>query len=809
MVTVEGCEPVAKRGSRLLAWPIGGFLALIGVIFTAGGLYLAALGGSPYYFLAGLGLLATAIFLFRRDTRAVRIYALVLVGTTAWAIGEVGFAGWPLVPRLVGPFLLGILLLPWLLRRGGSGRLPWNIPGFLLGLVVAIGLGALVHMLGPPDPGDPLYDRGIAPVPAAVPQAQSVPPVSKIGEWLSYGNDTGGSRFSPLTQITPANVGQLQPVWIFHTGLGSAGKHGGLEVTPLKVGDILYICNSSSDVIAIDAETGKQVWRFNANADATGVQIAACRGVTYYRVPGATGACAGRILSPTLDARLVALDAETGKPCEDFGDHGQVSLLKGMGHVFKGYYYTTSAPALIRGKVVLGGWVSDGQYWGEPPGVVRAYDAVTGRFAWAFDPGKPDDHSEPTGERTYTRATPNSWAPMSADEALGLVYIPTGNATPDYYGAQRRRFDDRFSSAVIALDGDTGAVRWVFQTTHHDLWDYDVPAQASLVDLPSPAGVVKALVQPTKRGEVFLLDRVTGKPLAQVAEVPVPTAGAAPGERISPTQPFSVGMPTFRGPYLREKDMWGVSPLDQLFCRIQFKRARYQGPLTPPGLTPFVVYPGFLGGTDWGGVSIDRDRHLMIINSNRVPVYAQLMTRAEADRRGIHVMTHGVKSDAPGGQAQANTPYAGMILPFLSPTLSPCNAPPYGFITAVDLATRKVVWNHPIGTAQNSGPFGIATHLPIPMGLPNTGGSIVTRGGVVFIAATQDRMIRALDVKTGRVLWSAALPAGGHATPSTYWSDKSKRQFVVQPAGGNPTMLSGSSDTIVAYALPSGSGSAH
>jgi quinoprotein glucose dehydrogenase len=809
MVTGGGREPAEARVRRLVAWPVGGLIALLGLVFAGGGFYLASLGGSAYYLLAGLGLLATAFFLFRRDARALRLYALILVGTTAWGIAEVGFAGWQLVPRLVAPFLLAILFVPWLLKRQAGGRLPWTVPGFLLGLVLAVGLGAVIHAMGPADIADPLFDRGIAALPASRIQSQSVPAVSGAGEWLSYGNDTGGSRFSPLTQITPANAGQLQPVWTFHIGIGSAGKTGGLEVTPLKVGGNLYVCNGSSDVIAIDAETGKQVWRFKANVDATGVQIGACRGVTYYRAPGLTGPCAGRIISPTLDARLVALDAETGKPCEDFGTHGRVSLLGGMGHVIKGYYFATSAPAVIRGKVVLGGWVSDGQYWGEPPGVVRAFDAVTGRFAWAFDPGRPNDHSEPKGARTYTVATPNSWAPMSSDEALGLVYIPTGNATPDYYGAQRRPFDDRFSSSVIALDGETGAMRWTFQTTHHDLWDYDVPAQASLVDLPTSTGIVKALVQPTKRGEVFVLDRVTGKPLADVAEVKVPTKGAAPGERISPTQPFSVGMPSFRGPDLREKDMWGVSPIDQLFCRILFKRARYEGPLTPPGLTPAVIYPGFLGGTDWGGVSIDRDRNLMIINSNRVPVYAQLITRAEADKRGIRIATQGVRSDAPGGQAQAYTPYAGIILPFLSPTLSPCNEPPYGFITAVDLVTGKVVWHHPIGTARDSGPFGIASHLPILMGLPNTGGSIVTRGGVVFIAATQEKRIRALDVKTGRELWSAPLPAGGHATPASYWSDKSKRQFVVQAAGGNVTLISGVSDAIIAYALPSGSKTAH
>lgn len=786
-------------------WLLIVIVALMGLVLGAGGAQLAWLGGSLYYLLAGVALLTVAVLLVRRDRRATRLYMLLFLATIAWAIAEAGFDGWALMPRILAPALLGACFLPLIWqRRKESKSFPWTGGGFAAGAVLALVIGTAAYRLGPPEPADPVWQMGRTSLPGPTGFASTAPALSDKGEWLSWGGDTGGSRFSPLDQITPANVAGLKPAWTFRTGLGAIGTKGGLEATPLKVGDKLFICTGASDIFALDAETGRQIWKFQAQAKAKGVQIGACRGVAHYSVPNASGLCASRILSATIDARLVALDAETGRPCPDFGSNGQVSLLKGLGHVIDGYYYVTSAPTLIQGNVVVGGWVSDGQYWGEPSGVIRAFDAKTGKFAWAFDIGRPNDHGEPAPGKEYTRATPNSWAPMSADDALGTIYVPLGNATPDYYGAQRRPMDDAFSSSVVALDGKTGALKWRFQTTRHDLWDYDVASQPSLVDLKIGGRIVPALVQPTKRGELFVLDRRTGKPLRPVVDRPVPTSHAAPGERIAPTQPFSPGMPSFRGPDLRERDMWGVSPLDQLYCRIKFRQARYEGTMTPPGLTPSINQPGYLGGMNWGGVSIDRSRNLMIVNSNRVPVYAQLVPRKEADRMGIRMSKNGVNSEKPGGQAQAFTPFGAVILPFLSPSLSPCNEPPFGLITAVDLNSGKVVWHHRLGTARDSGPFGTRLGLPIPIGLPNIGGSIVTKSGLVFIGATQERRIRALDVRTGEELWSSALPAGGQATPATYWSDRSKRQFVVISAGGNVALLAGAGDTIVAYALPAG-----
>jgi quinoprotein glucose dehydrogenase len=780
-----------------------GVLSLIALALLTGGGWLFALGGSPYYLLAGAALAVTGFLVWRGRREGMWLYAGIVVATLGWSIWEVGFSGWGLMPRLVAWLVVGIgFLLPFIRRnltpfamlRPALRRVA-SWPGFAGAVGIAAVLGTAAHALGPVS-SDPLFQTGRE-EPGAVRRILAATDPATAGDWLHYGNDSGGSRFSVLDQLTPANVAGLKPVWTLHFGGPERGPLTSLEVTPLKIGDALYACTGYNDVLSIDAETGHINWRFRSGVDTTATPHGACRGVAYYRVPGATGLCAARIFTNTLDARLIALDAASGRPCPAFGVNGQVSLLTGMGAVKPGFYYVSSAPTLVRGKVVLGGWVSDGQEVGEPSGVIRAFDATTGAFVWAFDMGRPADHRAPEPGNQYTRGTPNSWAPMSADPELGLIYAPTGVATPDLYGTHRRPLDERYANSVVALDADTGDVRWSFQTSHHDVWDYDVASQPTLVDLPAAGGVRRALVQPTKRGEIFLLDRATGRPLSTVEERSAPQTGKAPGERLSPTQPFSVAMPSFRGPDLREPDMWGITPIDQMLCRIQFRNSRYEGPMTPEGLDPAIVAPGYLGGSDWGGVSVDRDRHLMIVNSNRVPNRNWLIPRAEA-----HPDEGAQQEEERGEVPQRGLPYAAHIGPFMSLLGAPCTAPPYGVLTAVDLVTHKVVWSKPLGTARDSGPIGLASHLPITMGVPNAGGSITTRGGLVFIAATQERTLRALDVTTGRELWSARLPAGGQATPMTYRSPKSGRQFIVVAAGGNKQLLSKPGDTLVAYALP-------
>ena len=776
-------------------------LLLIGLVLLIGGGWLIGLGGSWYYLIAGLMVVGSGAMLWRGRAEGAWLYGVMLAFTLAWSLWEVGFNGWALTARLVAPTVLGLwLLLPhpelrqpqdgWLSRQ--NGRSVW-----LLAIACFV-VGAGLSLLQKRNP-DPMFQAGKTDMPAAGVSATA--PEVASGDWLNYGNDAGGKRFSPLSQLNPSNVKDLKVAWSVPLGDDAAGMATGLEVTPLKIGDTVYACNGRNDVFAIDAETGARRWTYLAHNP----HGKACRGLAYYKVPNATGVCAARIYTATTDARLIAIDLRTGQQCPGFGDKGSVNLLKGLTSAPRGYYAVTSAPTIVRGKIVLGGWVSDGQYWGEPSGVVRAFDAVTGQFAWAFDMGRPGDTREPAPGQTYTPSTPNSWAPMSADEQLGLVYFPTGNATPDYYGAQRRPFDDQYSSSVVAVDAETGQVRWHFQTTHHDLWDYDVASQPTLIDIPTASGAVEhALVQPTKRGELFLLDRVTGKPLANVVEHQVSTTGKVPTERLSPTQPFSDGMPSFRGPDLRETDMWGVTPIDQMMCRIKFKQARYAGPLTPVGLQYAVVFPGYLGGFDWGGVTVDPDRHLLIANSSRFANYDRLITRAAADQKGLKpVGADANNNDLSRGSAQGNTPYAADVAPFESPIGAPCQAPPYGYLSAIDLTTRKIVWTHPIGTAMDTGPFGWASHLPIAMGQPNEGASVVTRGGVLFIAATADRYIRAFDVTTGKQLWQARLPSGGQATPMTYLSPQSGRQFVVIASSGSMLQAhGGAKNALIAYALP-------
>jgi quinoprotein glucose dehydrogenase len=783
---INGTRPGPPRASAVL-------LVLIGLALATGGADLAWLGGSSYYLLAGLAIALCGVLLWRGDRRGTRLYGLVFIATLAWSVWESGLYGWALAPRLFGPALLGVwLLTPWV-QRGLAGQ-PLIRRGGTVAAALAVLLAAGVTLAAvlwsaAPWPSASAADSG--PVPAAAPSAFD-------GDWEHYGATQAGTRFSPLAQLTAANVAGLKLAWTYRTGASPKGLVGTLETTPLKVDDTLYLCTGFSDVVALDAETGRQKWRYEAKPNTRGLFAGICRGVAFYRVPGATGPCSHRILDATVDARLLALDARTGRPCAGFGNNGQVDLWTGMGPVDPGYYFVTSPPTIIRGKAVIGGWVTDGQRLGEPPGVVRAYDATTGALAWAWDPGNPDVHTAPPPGASYTLGTPNSWAPMSADERLGLVYAPTGTATPDYYGGYRTADADKYSSSVVALDATTGAVRWSFQTVHHDLWDYDVPAQPTLIDLP---GGIPALIQATKRGEIFLLDRRTGRPLAAVAEQPTPQRPVA-GDRASPTQPFSVGMPSFRGPDLNEKAMWGITPFDQLWCRIRFRQARYEGPLTPVGLRPTIVYPGYLGGTDWGGVSVDPDRQVMVVNSNRVANYDQLITRTDADRMGLKAIGAHYHGDVGGAVAQAGTPYAAVIAPFLSPLGVPCQQPPFGMLSVIDLKTRKVTWSKPFGTARDSGPLGLESHLPILMGVPNHGGSVVTRGGLIFIAASQERSLRAVDILTGRDLWRAGLPAGGQATPMSYLSQKSGRQFVVIAAGGSPGLRTRAGDYILAYALP-------
>jgi quinoprotein glucose dehydrogenase len=775
-------------------------LLALGFTLAAGGFQLLILGGSAYYSTCGLAVCASGVLLFLRRSEGALVYGLVISATIVWAIWEVGDDGWALMPRVVALVVSGMVLLIPAVHRSLLGRARPSL-GQIAGLATfAIVLGAVLRALIPPlIPIDPLYQTGMSiDGTKAVPVRQAAD--TNGTDWLHYGNDAGGTRFSPLSQISAANVTQLKLAWTFN--VGKTGNR--LETTPLEVDGTLFICTGTNDLVALDAETGKQIWRFDAHAKPA-TPWSVCRGVAYFRIPDASGPCAERIVTNTIDARLIAVDAHDGRLCTAFGKDGQVSLMNGMGEVLSaGYYYVTSAPTIVRNNIVVGGWVADNQYWGEPSGVIRAFDALTGKLAWAWDMGHPDRTGEPPPGETYTPSTPNAWGPMSADETLGVVYVPLSNPTPDFFGGQRRPFDEKYNDALVALDALTGRLRWSFQTLHHDLWDLDIPAQPTLVDVPSAHGIVPAVIQATKRGEVFVLDRASGASLLAIEERPVPQRGAVPEEHLAPTQPFVVGMPSFRGAKLVEGDMWGITPLDQLWCRIKFREARYDGDFMPPGLTPAIATPGSGGGIEWGGVAVDTTRHIILINSNLWPIYSQLIPRAEADRMGLKPFNKENSGEpfAPN-QPQANTPYGARAnIMFLSPLNVPCKRPPFGRLSAVDLTTGKLIWTRVFGSARDLGPLGLRSHLPFDLGTFNLGGGVATESGLFFIGATQDRRFRAYETTNGKLAWEQSLPGGGFATPITYISQASGRQFVVIAASGADGIHPPQDDYIVAYALP-------
>ncbi|MEX1032675.1 MAG: membrane-bound PQQ-dependent dehydrogenase, glucose/quinate/shikimate family [Cellvibrionaceae bacterium] len=763
-------------------------LVVLAVVLVAGGIRLISLGGSFYYLLAGLALAASAVLLWRGKPLGSLLYGGLLVATLAWGFWEVGLDLWALAPRVLPLAVIGLwLLTPWARRPLYANRPPPLIGGAAgwsgVGAVAVI-LVALV-----------MLDARIALAPVSG-SSGAPTAVNARGDWPSYGNTVAGTRYSPLDQINTETVSQLEVAWIRRTGVGGVSK-----ATPIQVNDLLYVCGAGNVVIAYDAENGEERWRFDPQVDPEQLLrvryfSTTCRAVSYYRAPeDYQGECPERILTATADARLLAIDAHSGESCRNFGDNGQVDLTYKMGSVPPIYYFVTSPPAIVRGNAVVGGWVLDNREVNEPSGVVRAFDAVTGEFAWAWDMGRPHTNGEPGEGEIYTRGTPNVWSLFSVDEERGWVYAPTGNETPDYFGAHRQEASERYASSVVALDGTDGSVQWSFQTVHHDIWDYDVPSQPVLIDLPNEdGGITPALLQPTKRGEVFMLNRVTGEPIAEVEERPVPQGGV-PEDWTAPTQPFSIGMPHFRDD-LTEADMWGITPLDQLWCRIEFRKMRYEGHFTPPTTQLTLQFPGNAGGFNWGSVAVDEANHLMIASPMIMANQLRLIPRAE--------MEAGAR-----GSAQLGTPYGASTVMFMSPLEVPCLKPPYGVLAVIDLKTQELVWKRPIGSANESGPLGLKLGLPIPVGTPLSAGAIVTKGGLIFIGGTMDRTLHAIDVKSGKEVWNFRLPTTAQATPMSYLSPRSGKQMLVittpvwgrDRAGGSRTLMPEEEDPEGGYVI--------
>ena len=902
----------------------GAILLVMGLGLLGAGIWLIALRGSWFYAFAGLLMGGSGWLLIRARAGALVLYAILVLSTLLWSLWEAGLDWWPLAARGDIIFVVGLLLLmPWVLKNlrtpfrmptisarqsyGGvtantgtpiaaqqSGLRPLHgaaLPltaSLALFLAVAVAswfvqphdvLGKLPRATAPSGTvaGNATgATTGTAAVGAGA-SPNTVNPSSMAqqdGEWQAYGRTGAGQRYSPLSQITPANAGALTQAWRYDTG-DVRGRPGDpeettFEVTPLKIGNRLFLCTPHQSVIALDATTGAEIWRYDPKIqDKLALQHLTCRGLAYspgaglsplsgLAAPSGTGAagsptagssttgnamagtpmsapasgmtatpaaanngaqsrgvapsgkapanqpvaaqdnkkharCNARLFMPTADGRIIALNPDDGAVCTNFGGGtGQINLWDRMPNVSAGSYYSTSPPVIAGGLMIVGGTVLDNVSTKETSGVIRAFDVETGRLVWNWDAGNPADTTPLAAGKTYTPNSPNSWSISSVDENLGMVYVPMGNQPPDQWGAKRSESSARYSSSVVALDLATGQVRWFFQTVHHDLWDYDVPAQPSLIDLTINGQTVPALVQPTKQGELFVLDRRNGNPILPVTERTAPKGGVK-DDRVAPTQPKS--KLSFDPAPLRGADMWGVTLFDQLACRIAFHRLQYDGRFTPPSLKGSLIYPGNFGVFNWGGIAVDPQRQVAFTTPTYLAFTSTLVPRE--DDTTLYVQKTKPEGSLPALNENFGAPYAIKLAPFVSPLGLPCQAPPWGMIAGADLTDGTIAWRRVNGTVRDSSP------LPVPfkMGVPNLGGPIMTAGGVAFLTGTLDYYIRAYDVTDGRQLWESRLPAGGQATPMTY-TGADGRQYVLAIAGGHGSLGTRTGDSIIAYALP-------
>lgn len=625
---------------------------------------------------------------------------------------------------------------------------------------------------------------------AALPAARAEQP-----GWPAYGGGPGGGQYSPADRITPANVHRLELAWSFRTGDFSDGGPGArattFEANPILADGRLYICTPYNRVIALAPESGEPLWSFEPDPplarDYDQQHSLICRGVSYWQAADAGEAeCDRRILAPVLDGRLLALDARSGRPCPGFGQDGSIDLNAG-GTPARGVVNATSPPAIFEDLVIVGTAIGDNQRTDMPHGAVRAYDVRSGALRWSWDP-------IPPALAAQTGAA-NAWAPLSLDAARGILYVPTGSPSPDYWGGFRTGGSlpqDAIdaTNAVVALDARTGQRLWARQIVRHDLFDNDLPAQPALTSVRRNGREIPALVQATKMGQLWVLDRLTGAPLFPVHERAVPQSDVA-GESSAATQPVPVLPAPIADQGFAPRDAWGLTPLDRDWCAETVRQLRADGLYTPPSLRGSVQRPFFGGGSNWGGIAIDPVRRLAIGNTINLAQWVRLIPQEVLD------------SDAPGrlgaGERarQRGAPYGMRRGVLLSPLGIPCNPPPWGLLTAVDLDTGEQRWQVPFGRV----PLFAGLYGPSHWGGPNLGGPIATAGGLVFIAATMDARIHAINSWTGETLWQHELPFDGVATPMTFVSPKDGRQYVVIAAGGSALLRKPLGDALVAFRL--------
>jgi quinoprotein glucose dehydrogenase len=633
-------------------------------------------------------------------------------------------------------------------------------------------------------------------------RAAKIAEPSPSGVWNHYGADAGGSRYSDLDEITPENVARLARAWTFSTGdvaaKPKAVRRSAGEATAILVEDSLVFCTPFNEVIALDPGTGALKWRHDpgTDLDQRPANQFVCRGVAYWREGGATGHCAARIFGATNDGRLFALDASSGKPCENFASKGEVKLDPGMDLDWPGEFQITSAPTIAGDLVVVGSAIGDNQRVAAPRGTVRAFDAKSGALKWTFDPiprardaaNAHDWKGDWTGDNSPVEGHANAWAPMSYDAERDLLFVPTSSPSPDFYGGLRPG-DNRYANSIVALEARTGRVRWAFQTVHHDVWDYDVPAQPSLLTVRKDGKAHDVVALAAKTGLLFVLDRDTGAPFLPIEERPVPQDGAPPGEALSPTQPFPTATPPLVPDRAKPGAAFGLTLVDKMACAAAIGKLHADGLFTPPSLQGTLFLPFTGGGGNWGGGAFDPARNLFVVNMSNVAHRIELIRADEVEplREAMHDSEISPQTGAPYGVRRD-------IL--VSPLDLPCTPPPWGLLMGVDLASGAVVWRRTLGTTEDL----TGGRLKLDLGTPTLGGPMVTAGGLVFIGATLDHYLRAFDVETGEELWKGRLPTTGMATPMTYeWRG---RQYVVIFAGGYSTVDTPPGDELIAFALP-------
>ena len=637
--------------------------------------------------------------------------------------------------------------------------------------------------------------------------ASAAPPHRRLydddAQWQWYGGDAGGTRHSSQARITRKNVEQLKIAWTYRTGDRGVGfaqaRKMSFEATPILIDDTLFLSTPTNVVIAINAATGKPRWRYDPKISRqTHYAEVTSRGVSWWTDESAeaNAICSQRIFFGTLDARLIALDAKTGRPCVSFGGKGSIDLASGARPTERGQYLVTSPPAVYRDLIIVGSAIGDNRAVEVERGVVRAFDARTGVQRWAWDPiptsaeeAKARGWTEESARRT---GGANAWTVMSVDVGRGLLFVPTSSASPDYFGGARPGANN-YANSLVALRAETGEVVWHRQLVHHDLWDYDLAAQPMLIDFEREGKAIPAVVQATKTGMVFVFDRETGEPVFEIVERPVPESDV-PGEKASPTQPFPATPTLVSHAAITPQDAWGLTVWDRASCRELISQYRSEGLFTPPSLQGSIMSPSALGGVNWGSLAFDSDRQLLLAAVNHVPLVATLIPRDQ-----FELMRKSERYADSDFARQAGTPYGVRRELLASPLGLPCTAPPWGSLAAVDLRRNAIRWQVVLGSTRDRTPWFVPSRT---IGMPNLGGPIVTAGGLVFVAAATDNYLRAFDIETGSELWKGRLPAGGQATPMTYESQG--RQFVVIAAGGHGKLKTDKGDYVVAFAIPDG-----